>query len=234
MQRNVFEGYVEKFARKASIESGDGTERELVLLLCLQLGFELIPSGFRSSSVVPSRGTRRTNEDRRDWKRFFNFFLHFLSRNFVSKRVQTCSDGDELLLSGVVLKEGQELSLESLVKLVFDGLFDVSQTNGGRGHLLVTTFGQDEWQTTFQKLGELCDDWVSQCWSHCWWWWVLFLLWRNESRDELCSVDETVMISPARNPPLFIWRPPPPLPSGTLPSPSVRVATRKNSNGRSC
>ena len=170
--------FVLRCERKASMESGDETEWELCfLLLCLQLGFELVPFDLHWFRLA---------ENLENERRMFNFFFFIFSES-QKFRVETCSDGDELLLAGVVLEEGQELSLEGLVQFVFDGLFDVGQTNGGRGHLLVTTFGQDDRQTTFQKLGELCDDWVSQCWSHCWWW-ELWLLLFGEMKLEMNSV----------------------------------------------
>ena len=76
-----------------------------------------------------------------------------------------CSDRDELLADlglddGLRVAVGQdldELSLESLVELVLDGLVGVVVAR----QLVVATLGEDDRQTTLQELGDFGDDGVS-------------------------------------------------------------------------
>ena len=131
--------------------SGDGTERPLGVS-CRTF--------FRT--FLPQVLTRERCHGRVE-EIFFFFIFSFQKTKLSSFRRKTiCSESDELLLSNVVLdgglnfvvgKKSHQLSLESLVELVLDGLVDVRLR-----HLLVATFGEDDRQTTFQKLGELCDD----------------------------------------------------------------------------
>ena len=99
------------------------------------------------------------------WVKASDFF-HF-HQNSVAARSKS-DEGLAGLLMGKLLrfvcKDGQKLGLKSLVKLIFDGLFDV----GRRHHFFVATLGQDNRQATFQELGEFSDDWVSQWWCHFW------------------------------------------------------------------
>ena len=92
----------------------------------------------------------------------------------ISRDEKNRSNLDQLMLLGCVhLDDGlnfasgqdlEELGLQGLVQFILDGLLGVVLAR----QFLVATLGQDERQTTLQKLCDLRDYDVFLRWSHCW------------------------------------------------------------------